>query len=279
MEETKTIASTLDEIMGKNTAMNDDPNRQPTICPICGKPKEIYKNLTYFKGWFHQDCDCELKAWEEEMKRIRDQKRKERVDELLQLSMKAPLYDKVRFENTEIGNYASYDKAYSRCKKYCEIADQVLEANQGIYIYGEKGCGKTHLTYCMMWELVNKLYSCIMTSFNDIKRYELEGKHYLVENMIDCDFLFIDDLGVEVVQKNDQDNWTQELIYKILNDRYNANKPVIFSSNYSINELATQRGFQERTIDRINQMSTAIIKINDVPSYRKKQVEKNKALF
>lgn len=276
----KTLSTALDLVM--NTATNAKEvvcDREPNICPICGKPIEKFYNTNNLKGWFPIACDCQMKAWEEEQRRMRMARKQQRINDLLDVSMKAPLYDDVRFEKTEIGKYESFDKAFNRCKKYCEIADKVLEANQGIYIYGEKGCGKTHITYCMMWELISKLYSCVMTSFNEIKRLEFCNRQDIIEDMINCDFLFIDDLGVEIVTKNDQDNWTQEEIYKILNARYNAKKPTIFSSNYSIAQLGTERGFKSMTLDRIHQMSTAIIKIEGVPSYRQQKVKKEQALF
>lgn len=272
------IDELIDNVM--NTAMKDnDKTREAKICPVCGKPTEKYRDLTNIKGWFPIFCDCQKQAWEEEQHKIKMIRKQQRIDNLLKISMKAPLYDNVRFENTETGKYESFDKAFGRCKKYCEIADKVLEANQGIYIYGEKGCGKTHITYCMMWELINKLYSCVMTSISEIKRLEFSNSQDVIDDMINCDFLFIDDLGVEVVTKNDQDNWTQEEIYKILNARYNSKKPIIFSSNYSISQLGTERGFKQMTLDRINQMSTAIIKIEGVPSYRKEKVKQEQALF
>ena len=47
-----------------------------------------------------------------------------------------------------------------------------------------------------------------------------------------------------------------------MNTRYINLKPVIFSSNYSIDQL-TERGFMEKTIDRVKEMSTAIMKIQE----------------
>ena len=68
-----------------------------------------------------------------------------------------------------------------------------------------------------------------------------------------------------------EENWLQEKIYDIINSRYIDLKPVIFSSNYSIEQLA-ERGFMEKTIDRVSEMSTAIMKIQE-KNFRKKGKE------
>ena len=43
--------------------------------------------------------------------------------------------------------------------------------------------------------------------------------------------------------------WLQTLLFDLINRRYNAKKPTIFSSNYSLNELVNLRGIAERTIE------------------------------
>ena len=97
---------------------------------------------------------------------------------------------------------------------------------------------------------------------NDIHRY------------YDVDLLIIDDLGTEILQKNGEDNWLQEQVFDIINKRYNNHKPTIFSSNHSLNELVQERGMMPKTVDRIMEMSTAIIKVNGA-SYRAKNRRKD----
>jgi DNA replication protein DnaC len=58
-------------------------------------------------------------------------------------------------------------------------------------------------------------------------------------------------------------------VFDIINKRYNNKKPTIFSSNHSPNELITQRGMMQKTVDRIAEMSKAIIKLSG-ESYRMK---------
>ena len=92
------------------------------------------------------------------------------------------------------------------------------------------------------------------------------------------DFLFFDDLGTEVFSKNSDDTWLQGLLFELINGRYNANKPTIFSSNYSLNELVNQRGIAERTVDRIAEMTNnAVMKITG--KSRRKNTNSEKMIF
>lgn len=188
-------------------------------------------------------------------------------------------YSDVTFDKTDLTANESFIKAFNRCKKYCEITDTALAEGYGIYLFGDSGTGKTHLTACMCNELINQFQECLFTNFFEISKLikATWGKNTDASNIIkkicEVDFLFIDDLGTEKLQRNGEDNWLQEQVFDIINKRYNNRKPTIFSSNYSLNELITDRGMMQKTVDRINEMSTATIKLTG-SSYRLKNKPK-----
>ena len=207
-------------------------------------------------------CICKCKA--EEMKRkeeIEKQKEKQkRVEKLRCNSLLGDKYKQVKFENTDVTD-EQFQKVFNRCKKYCEVADVVLNRGIGIYLYGTKGTGKTRLTACMANEMMNEYYSVLFTNFSEISKYirstfgKTNASEYdFIEKLANIDFLFIDDFGTEMVNRNDQDLWLQEKIFDVINKRYNNNKPIIFTSNYSLIDLIQQRGVADKTIDRINEM-------------------------
>ena len=76
--------------------------------------------------------------------------------------------------------------------------------------------------------------------------------------------------NVEAFTKNDRDTWLQTLLFDLINRRYNAKKPTIFSSNYSLNELVNLRGIADRTIDRISEMTSGAVFKFDGESMRSK---------
>lgn len=220
-------------------------------------------------------CDC-MKAAEREVKEREAQEEKLRkLDKLRGASLLGDRYKDTTFDKTDLDRPADFQKAYQRCRKYCQIPDQALEHGYGMYIYGDSGTGKTHLTACMCNELMAQMRQCLFTNFFEISKLIKStwngnaDSELVVKRICEVDFLFLDDLGTEALTKNGEDNWLQGQVFDIINKRYNNKKPTIFSSNYSMNQLITERGMMAKTVDRIGEMSTAMIKLAG-ESYRRK---------
>lgn len=240
-------------------------------CSICNDYLETYIINPFTKEQKKVNCKCtcffEEQKREEEVKR--NFERQEEIKRLQKNSLLGDRYKNVSFENTKTGENIMFDKAFKRCKNYCEVSSKVLEEGYGIYIYGDSGTGKTHLTACMVNELVKQQRPVLFTNFFEISQiirstFNKNSKTSeidMIEKIANIDFLFIDDLGTEKVTKNGEDNWLQEKIFEILNKRYNNKKPTIFTSNYSLEELVNNRGIMEKSVDRILEMSTLILKI------------------
>lgn len=169
-------------------------------------------------------------------------------------------YCGVSFSTTDRVKSKTFAAALERCRKYCEVADAVLNKGWGIYLWGEAGTGKTHLAACIANELIERGYQVIMTNLSEITKNGKLSAEYIGQ-LSDIDFLIFDDIGVDRVKTSTGDTWLQERLYEIINSRYNNQKPTIFTSNYAIAELITERGVQKRTVDRIAEMSSAVIKI------------------
>lgn len=273
------------------TIMMNTPSKRPMkedeylgedgfyYCKKCNTPRQC---IGFFED---RKVNCLCKCQEEErnaQNAIEEEKRKRaRIQELIKKSLLGTRYLNATFENTETGFNPSFDEAYKRCKKFCEVAPEVCQKGYGIYMFGEKGTGKTHLTACMVNELTANLYECLLTNFFEISREirstysdRRKSEEEYIKRMANVDFLFIDDLGTELVQRNGEDNFLQEKIFEIINLRYNNNKPTIFTSNNSLNDLIKERGFMPKTVDRIYDMTkTAIMKITG-QSYRMREAEK-----
>ena len=119
------------------------------------------------------------------------------------------------------------------------------------------------------------MHQCLFTNFFEISKLIKStwngntDSEVVVRRICEVDFLFLDDLGTEILTKNGEDNWLQGQVFDIINKRYNNKKPTIFSSNYSMNELIADRWLMKKTVDRIGEMSTAMIKLSG-ESYRRK---------
>lgn len=249
-------------------------------CKKCNTPRSTVVELFDRTRIVRCICQCEINKMAEE------KEREERTAKLLRLksiqanSLMGEKYKKVRFEDTVVTHNKSFKEAYERCKKYCEVSKEAISKGLGIYLYGSPGCGKTHLTACMANELMSKYTEVIFTNFFEISK-DVRGTFSSDNNLNEKDIidkykkveiLFIDDLGTESLSKNDGDNYLQNLMFEIINARNNNNKSTIFTSNYSLKELITDRKIEAKTVDRIRELSNLILYI-DGNSYRGKTKE------
>lgn len=131
----------------------------------------------------------------------------------------------------------------------------IRKTRRGIYLHGDVGCGKTHAAYAMkMWwdnhvtrpaifwntaELIREIKL-------DFERQPMDKKR-IEEGLIGEEkqpLLFLDDIGAEKMT-----DFVAETFYLIINDHYVHMRPIIFTSNLGIDELADRVG--DRTASRI----------------------------
>lgn len=85
------------------------------------------------------------------------------------------------------------------------------------------------------------LFSLIKRSFHDTELQEYQ----IMEKYTTCDLLVLDDLGVEMTTP-----WNYTILYQLIDTRYSAMLPTIYTSNYSPGQLAKKIG-DDRIISRI----------------------------
>lgn len=235
-------------------------------CKKCNEHKLFVGEILGVERTFNRKCQCDREADERQRRIDAEIEHMAKIKKLQDASLLGERYKNAYFKNCMIGNNETFDNAYARCKRYCENSDEILKKGYGMYLWGDKGTGKTYLTACMANELINQYKVVLFTNFFEISKsiratFKGNGSEVNIINKIaDVDFLFIDDLGTEIVTKDGEDNWLQEKIFEIINKRYNNMKPTIFSSNYSLQQLVQERGLLDKTVDRILEMSTAIMK-------------------
>ena len=171
-----------------------------------------------------------------------------------ELSDKTPL-QLSSFDDFDVSLYEDKDarekmgKILNFCKKYAEDFD--IDSDS-LFMYGETGLGKTHLSLAIASRAIRKGFSVIYGSANDFfgmierERFgRIEAPEITTEEKLtDCDLLIIDDLGSEFITQ-----FTIAELYSIINARMAKGFPTIINSNVGLDSLEKQ--YNSRITSRI----------------------------
>lgn len=210
-------------------------------------------------------CRCQSDEIQRERDKLFENDKRRFIESLRRASLLGEQYDSATFAETDLYS-EEFRQVYARCQKYCEAAPLVLRKGHGIYLYGNPGTGKTHITACMANELLTQGRAVLFTSMGEISKairgtFDKKGgetEQSFMKRLNSVDFLFIDDFGTERLVKGNEDMWLQEKVFDIVNTRYNNNKPIIFTSNYSLAQMARERGLSLKTVDRIQEKNVTM---------------------
>lgn len=146
------------------------------------------------------------------------------------------------------------------------------KAGKGLYITSKCcGSGKTMLACCIANELIKRVGLSVkfVTSqeYVELMRKNDDDSKEQIKSMKDCSLLIFDDIGAEASGKD----WTQSVIFGLVNYRHERFLPTIYTSNFDYDDLKEDA----RTIDRIRS-HTAPIYMPNVSVRRKIADKENK---
>ncbi len=149
-----------------------------------------------------------------------------------------------------------YKQLYQLMKAWCHSSFQ----KNLILLAGDTGVGKTHLIKCMANELIKLNHVVLFTSsfamhqdfYKSYATKDLDQKNALLERYLNCEFLFIDDLGTELRNPNISLNY----LYQVINERKNKKLPTIITTNLDLYDIKDY--YDERISSRIIDKNTSI---------------------
>jgi DNA replication protein DnaC len=173
--------------------------------------------------------------------------------------------------------YEDFIKTTSDANILVGLASTIRETSpdkkwkEGFYFWGNTGSGKTLLACIILQELMLKyglpgrFVDISRQFFQRLKRsYDSSDESYgtegqILDELINVPFLVIDDFGV---QRNTE--WESEMLYNLVDARYENEHVTIFTSNVSINDFSGVA--HGRIHSRIKEMCS-IYKFN-LPDFR-----------
>lgn len=240
---------------GKRWYYKNMPIVAGSTCPIHGSFPSVYRKP-----------DGSLASIDE--KRCPYCHAKERTERELKRSMIPP-----RFQNKNLESYETPNtwqvKAKTTIQNYINNLDENLEKGRNIILIGGVGTGKTHLSIGLLKAVIENggigMFITASDLFMNIRDTWTRSSEITtldrVQQFVDLDLLVIDEIGVQRGTDNER-----EILFSIINSRYNNLKPTVLLSNLSLKEVRAYIG--ERTFDRLKEDGGQIVVLNG-ESYRK----------
>lgn len=220
-------------------------------CGNCRTRKEIIIDRevagTHIRRKVPVLCQCEAVKRE---KQEEEQRRKDAEDagrRMREASLMDDKFFKATFDSFESNEYNK--KNLELCRRYVAKFGKMYEKNQGLLFWGNVGTGKSYAAACIANRLMDHGVRVIMTSFVKLlenTRVPLREAETMMR-LSSAKLVIFDDLGAER-----STDYALEKTYNIIDSRYRSNKPMILTTNLTLDEMFAEKDLRYRRIyDRI----------------------------
>lgn len=240
-------------------SMADNPEREGDFmqdgflhCGVCKEAKREIFEWHGFSTLTSRDCKCIRDAKKREEERKKYEERMAIVGRLRKNSLMDEMFFKATFKNFDITDDNRI--IYNACVKYCKAFSKMFDENQGLLFHGPVGTGKSFAAACIGNYVMGQLKPVIMTSFVKLlpqfSAFKENDERDLIERLCVPDLLIIDDLGAER-----STDFALEKVYNVIDSRYRVGKPIILTTNLTLNEMKENTDIRyARIYDRVFEM-------------------------
>ena len=229
-------------------------------CPTHGKRNVTVVHLT--ARWADPSCDeCARYRESEEVSREsqRSARQSKEAKEHLIRKQLAKSAIPARFENRTFDNYTADGEAGAKAlrvsREYATEFCERLKLGSSLILCGNAGTGKTHLAcaiaqHIMKTHAMSAQYMTVGRAFRMVKDTYRRDSGRTEQEVLSVfaapDLLILDEIGVQYGSDTEKN-----ILFEIVNERYEALKPTILISNLALKELTEYAG--ERVIDRMKE--------------------------
>lgn len=226
-------------------------------CPVCRDTGiETYEGDS-LPGWtpyiYARDCTAcggKVAREKEAIERIERSGIPDRFRRDCELSsFKADVYKDYNGDEIDIS------KKMAVARSFVERFLEWEQEGRGLYIYSKtKGSGKTFLASCICNSLILRhAVNVRFVSASDL--LDISKDDAALNGLIKAKVLVLDDLG----QKTGGSAWMNDVLFKLLDERYKSKRVVLYTSNVLLDQLP----FDERILDRIRD-TTLTLKLPEI---------------
>lgn len=239
-----------------NLARKAEPVRGPLdyekdgllYCGHCNTPKQCRIPMGGKTRLVGCQCACAAREYEAEKAAREDREKRLRIEALRSDGIRDKTLTGCRFDG------ATVTAEIGKCKRYADRWDEMYSANSGLLLWGNTGNGKTFAAACIANQLIDRGIPAMITSFPRILSagYDKRG---ISEQMQYYPLVVIDDLGAER-----ESEYALETVYMVIDERYKAKKPLIVTTNLTLDEICKPKNMTyQRIYDRVLEMCAPVV--------------------
>ena len=224
-------------------------------CGKCRKPKEAYfpEGMRLWGRDRHpSECDCQRAEREKREAEEASRKHREEVERLKRRGFTDPA-----MQNWTFGNDNGKCPQMKHARAYVERWEQMKAGNHGLLLWGKVGTGKSYFAGCIANALMEQEVSVCMTNFaailNDLAASFKDRNEY-ISRLCSFPLLILDDFGMERGTE-----YGLEQVYNVIDSRYRSGKPLIVTTNLTLEELQNPEDTAHaRIYDRLLEMCSPV---------------------
>ena len=241
--------------MNLNEIINTDAKPAPDdyfgsdgllFCGKCHTPKQTRGGEGWLSGQILPiSCECNRK----EREHSEEQKKREQIEYLREKCFPAEAMRKHTFDVAN--NVEHLQKARGLVDNW-----SVASKEDGFLFWGNTGSGKSFTAHCIANALIDKGIPVRHYTVAEIARSMGREIDNIISVARTMPLLIIDDIGTER-----DTSYGREQVFSVLNERIESNKPLIVTTNYSLDDIYRSTGdnYLARVFDRLSLLTPVCI--------------------
>ncbi len=200
-------------------------------CDVCGGARQVRLTFGDPPRTVPCNCACLEEQWKQRQEALH---RQEELDRIERSRIAAIPDSELRWQRFENSGYDSRGMQIAR--NYVHQWAQMEPRGQGLLLWGPPGTGKTYAAACIANALVDRKVPVLMGNVSQIlgaiPAPASGDQSGAIDRLLQCSLLILDDLGAERSSA-----YTNELVYRIIDGCYRAGKPMVITTNLTMQEL------------------------------------------
>ena len=214
-------------------------------CEVCGEP--LQRIFHFREGGFDDVvpvlCRCGREKRDQDEAIQAERERAARIERMRADGVPAGILRKATFSAS--AGYNAREMAIA--ENYVNLFYEMEQNGSGLLLWGGVGTGKTFIAACIANALIDQGVSVLMTNvpriMNGMSGLFSEDRNRYLDQLNRYRLLIIDDLGSE---RNTE--YSTEQLYTVIDNRYRSGKPMILTTNLTLDEM---KNIRDRAHERI----------------------------